>query len=63
MDQPVLAGVLFGLILAWAFLLSIAALVVLELIVPTGSIASPRRVVAGCGCAGGEPGDIYKCWQ
>src|SRR5215207_7128748 len=46
-DQPVLAGVLFGLILAWAFLLSIAALVVRELIVPTGSIASPRRLVRG----------------
>jgi ubiquinone biosynthesis protein len=46
-DQPVLAGVLFGLILAWAFLLSIAALVLLELIVPTGSIASPRRLVRG----------------
>jgi len=46
-DQPVLAGVLFALILAWAFLLSIAALVVLELIVPTGSIGSPRRLVRG----------------
>lgn len=46
-DQPVLAGVVFALILAWAFLLSIAALVVLELIVPTGSIPSPRQLVRG----------------
>jgi ubiquinone biosynthesis protein len=46
-DQPVLAGVIFALILAWAFLLSIAALVVLELIIPTGSIPSPRQLGRG----------------
>ncbi len=45
--NPVLAGVLFSLILAWAFLLSIAALVVLELIVPTGSVGSPLRLARG----------------
>ena len=45
--NPVLAGVLFSLVLAWAFLLSIAALVVLELIVPTGSVGSPLRLVRG----------------
>ena len=45
--NPALAGVLFSLILAWAFLLSIAALVVLELIVPTGSVGSPLQLVRG----------------
>lgn len=46
-SSPAIAGVVFALILAWAFLLSIAALVVLELIVPTGSIGSPIQLVRG----------------
>jgi len=42
-SQPALAGVMLGLVVAWAFFLSIAALVVLELIVPTGSVRSPMH--------------------
>ena len=45
--NPVLAGVLLCLVVAWAFLLSIAALVVLELIVPTGSVGSPVQLMRG----------------
>jgi ubiquinone biosynthesis protein len=44
-SQPALAGVMLGLIVAWAFFLSIAALVVLELIVPTGSVRSPMHAL------------------
>jgi len=42
-SQPALAGVMLGLVVAWAFFLSIAALVVLELFVPTGRVRSPMH--------------------
>jgi ubiquinone biosynthesis protein len=60
--NPVIAGVLFALILALAFLLSIAALVVLELIVPTGSIPNPFSWSAVCGSAYAVPGATCKSW-
>jgi ubiquinone biosynthesis protein len=46
-SSPALAGVLLALVVAWGFFLSIAALVVLELIVPTGSLGSPLHAVRG----------------
>ena len=45
--NPALAGVLLALVVAWGFFLSIAALVVLELIVPTGSLGSPLHALRG----------------
>jgi hypothetical protein len=61
--SPVIAGVVFALILAWAFLLSIAALVVLELIVPTGSLGSPIQVIRGLGNAYAGPAAICRFWR
>jgi hypothetical protein len=58
-----IAGVVFALILAWAFLLSIAALVVLELIVPTGSLGSPIQVIRGLGNAYAGPAAICRFWR
>ncbi|WP_236791295.1 hypothetical protein [Amycolatopsis sp. GM8] len=53
--NPATAVLVTVLTVAWMFVLGLAALVILELVLPTGSVPSPLALLAGGGGNAGAP--------